>query len=62
VAAARRGRRAAIRRYREESGAAWAASPEFRPDVRAAVTAWALVTSAMFMERALGDDPPPAGR
>jgi hypothetical protein len=50
----------AVRRYQEASELAWARMPEFRADIQAAATAWAFMTSAMFMERALGDDPPPA--
>ena len=48
----------AIGRYREESALAWAASPDFRPDIEAAATVWAFETTAMFLSRALGDDPP----
>jgi aminoglycoside phosphotransferase (APT) family kinase protein len=50
----------AIRRYRATSRLPWAASAAFRPDVRVAATAWAFLTTAMFLPAALGDDPPPA--
>jgi hypothetical protein len=48
----------AVDRYQAACGSPWAASPSFRDDVQAASTVWALMTSAMFMRSALGDDPP----
>jgi hypothetical protein len=50
----------AIGRYREASALPWARSDDFRPDVEAATTVWAFVSTAMLLGRALGDDPPPA--
>jgi aminoglycoside phosphotransferase (APT) family kinase protein len=50
----------AIRHYREVCALPWARSAAFRADVEVAAVVWALMTSAMFLERALGDDPPPA--
>jgi hypothetical protein len=50
----------ALRRYREVSALPWARSDDFDGDVQAAAAAWAYVTTALFLERALGDDPPPA--
>jgi hypothetical protein len=50
----------AVRRYQEMSALPWARSDDFRPDVEAATTVWAFLSTALFLGRALGDDPPPA--
>jgi aminoglycoside phosphotransferase (APT) family kinase protein len=50
----------AIHRYQEASALPWARSAGFRSDIEVAAVVWAFMTSAMFLERALGDDPPPA--
>jgi Phosphotransferase enzyme family len=50
----------AIRRYRERSTLPWAGSDDFRPDIDAAAVAWAMLTTAPFLPRALADDPPRA--
>jgi aminoglycoside phosphotransferase (APT) family kinase protein len=50
----------AIGRYQQASERPWARSAGFRADVEAAVTVWAFTTTALFLAKALGDDPPPA--
>jgi hypothetical protein len=48
----------ALRQYQQTSTLPWAASPGFRGDVEAAAVAWAIITTAWFLPRALADDPP----
>jgi hypothetical protein len=49
-----------VRQYQQTSTLPWATSPGFRGDVEAAAVAWAIITTAWFLPRALADDPPPA--
>jgi aminoglycoside phosphotransferase (APT) family kinase protein len=48
----------ALRRYQETSTQAWAGSPDFRADIRAAAAVWAMLTVTTFLAQALADDPP----
>jgi hypothetical protein len=49
-----------IRKYQAVAKLPWARSGDFRRDVRAAATAWAVMSTASLLRSALGDDAPPA--
>lgn len=51
----------ALERYRTtiEAELPYVRTPEFRRDVAAAATGWALISTSWFLPKALGDDPPP---
>lgn len=50
----------AIREYQAVAKLPWVRSGDFRRDVRAAATAWAVMSTASLLRSALGDDAPPA--
>jgi Phosphotransferase enzyme family len=52
----------ALERYRAtiEAELPYVRTPEFRHDVSSAATGWALISTSMFLPKALGDDPPPS--
>jgi hypothetical protein len=51
----------ALERYRTtiEADLPYVRTPEFRHDVAAAATGWALISTSSFLPKALSDDPPP---